>query len=128
MHHRLGEIGLGRADAPRRTRRRSGYRPRRSGQRRWAVLRCADRPRFQTRRRDLATFAWSDRREAGSLASSGSIGSAVRPFEFCVRAIVVNKVRIRGKHLRADKETSYSFFVKTMLTPPLCGRAAPAED
>jgi Protein of unknown function (DUF3800) len=40
---------------------------------------------------------------------------AVRPFKFCVRAIVVPKERIYSKHLRAQKEAFYSFFVKMML-------------
>jgi len=40
---------------------------------------------------------------------------AVRPFVFCVRAIVVHKERIYSPHLRAQKEAFYSFFVKSML-------------
>jgi hypothetical protein len=40
---------------------------------------------------------------------------AVRPFEFCIRAIVVNKERIYSPHLRTEKEAFYSFFVKSML-------------
>jgi hypothetical protein len=40
---------------------------------------------------------------------------AVMPFDFCVRAIVVQKDRIYSKHLRAQKESFYSFFVKSML-------------
>lgn len=40
---------------------------------------------------------------------------AVRPFDFCVRAIVVQKHLIYSTHLRSDKENFYSFFVKSML-------------
>jgi hypothetical protein len=40
---------------------------------------------------------------------------AVQSFDFCVRAIVVEKARIYSKHLRSAKEAFYSFFVKTML-------------
>ncbi len=40
---------------------------------------------------------------------------AVLPFEFRVRAIVVQKSRIYSAHLRADKEAFYSFFVRSML-------------
>lgn len=41
--------------------------------------------------------------------------SAVRGLPFKVRAIVVRKDRIRSPHLRADKETFYQFFVRTMM-------------
>jgi Protein of unknown function (DUF3800) len=40
---------------------------------------------------------------------------AVLPFEFSVRAIVVQKSRIYSAHLRSDKEAFYSFFIKSML-------------
>src|SRR5215475_2325992 len=40
---------------------------------------------------------------------------AVRPFNFCVRAIVVEKELIYSPLLRTRKEAFYSFFVKTML-------------
>src|SRR5215475_4235906 len=40
---------------------------------------------------------------------------AVRPFDFCVRAIVVQKHLIYSPHLRSDKEDFYSFFIKSML-------------
>jgi hypothetical protein len=39
----------------------------------------------------------------------------VRPFTFCVRAIVVQKKLIYSTHLRSRKEAFYSFFVKSML-------------
>jgi hypothetical protein len=39
----------------------------------------------------------------------------VRPFDFCVRAIAVQKDRIYSPHLRTQKEAFYSFFVKSML-------------
>src|SRR5271170_6421570 len=41
--------------------------------------------------------------------------SAVAPFGFCVRAIVVKKEVIYSPHLRTDKEAFYSFFVRSML-------------
>jgi hypothetical protein len=41
--------------------------------------------------------------------------AAVIPFDFCVRAIVVQKERIYSPHLRSEKEAFYSFFVKSML-------------
>jgi Protein of unknown function (DUF3800) len=40
---------------------------------------------------------------------------AVRPFNFCVRAIVVQKQVIYSAHLRSKKEAFYSFFVKSLL-------------
>jgi hypothetical protein len=40
---------------------------------------------------------------------------AVRPFDFCVRAIVVRKELIYSTHLRSQKEAFYSFFIKSML-------------
>jgi hypothetical protein len=40
---------------------------------------------------------------------------AVLPFEFSIRAIVVQKSRIYSAHLRSDKEAFYSFFIKSML-------------
>jgi hypothetical protein len=40
---------------------------------------------------------------------------AMRPFEFRVRAIVVQKELIYSAHMRAQKEAFYSFFVKSML-------------
>lgn len=40
---------------------------------------------------------------------------AAQPFDFCVRAIVVRKEKIYSTHLRSDKESFYSFFVKSML-------------
>lgn len=40
----------------------------------------------------------------------------VRPFNFCVRAIVVQKDLIYSPRLRTRKEDFYSFFVKTMLS------------
>ena len=40
---------------------------------------------------------------------------AVRPFDFCIRAIVIDKERIYSPHLRTRKEAFYSFFVKSML-------------
>jgi hypothetical protein len=40
---------------------------------------------------------------------------AVLPHDFCVRAIVVRKEKIYSPHLRSDKESFYSFFVKSML-------------
>jgi hypothetical protein len=41
--------------------------------------------------------------------------AALKPCEFLVRAIVVEKEKIYSQHLRSDKETFYSFFVKSML-------------
>ena len=41
--------------------------------------------------------------------------SAVMPYDFCVRAIVVRKEKIYSTHLRSDKESFYAFFVKSML-------------
>ncbi len=41
--------------------------------------------------------------------------AAVLPFDFCVRAIVVQKAKIYSPHLRTNKERFYSFFVKSML-------------
>jgi hypothetical protein len=41
--------------------------------------------------------------------------SAVKPFDFRVRAIVVEKDLIYSRRLRASKESFYSFFVKSML-------------
>jgi hypothetical protein len=40
---------------------------------------------------------------------------AVQPFEFSIRAIVVQKARIYSALLRSEKEAFYSFFVKSML-------------
>lgn len=40
---------------------------------------------------------------------------AVSPCDFQVRAIVVRKERIYSPHLRANKESFYSFFIKSML-------------
>jgi hypothetical protein len=40
---------------------------------------------------------------------------AVRAFDFCVRAIVVQKKLIYSPHLRSEKEAFYAFFVKSML-------------
>jgi hypothetical protein len=40
---------------------------------------------------------------------------AALPFEFSVRAIVVQKARIYSAYLRSEKEAFYSFFVKSML-------------
>lgn len=40
---------------------------------------------------------------------------AVIPFNFCVRAIVVEKEKIYSNYLRSNKENFYSFFVKSML-------------
>ncbi len=40
---------------------------------------------------------------------------AVLPFDFCVRAIVIEKDKIYSPHLRTDKDAFYSFFVKSML-------------
>jgi Protein of unknown function (DUF3800) len=39
----------------------------------------------------------------------------VHPFEFSVRAMVVQKSRVHSAHLRSDKEAFYSFFVTSML-------------
>jgi hypothetical protein len=39
----------------------------------------------------------------------------VRPFDFRVRAIVVQKKLIYSPHLRSEKEAFYAFFVKSML-------------
>lgn len=44
-----------------------------------------------------------------------SFFAAVRPFDFRVRAIVVKKELIYSRTLRMDKESFYSFFVKSML-------------
>ena len=44
---------------------------------------------------------------------------AVRPFEFNVRAIVVQKARIYSAHLRSEKEAFYAFFVKSMHCCPV---------
>jgi hypothetical protein len=41
--------------------------------------------------------------------------SAVMPYEFCVRAIVVRKEKLYSTHLRSNKESFYAFFVKSML-------------
>jgi hypothetical protein len=41
--------------------------------------------------------------------------TAVVTFDFRVRAIVVEKERIYSKRLRTDKDSFYSFFVKSML-------------
>jgi len=41
--------------------------------------------------------------------------NAVVPFDFCVRAIVVQKEKIYSAHLRSQKEAFYKFFVKSML-------------
>jgi hypothetical protein len=40
---------------------------------------------------------------------------SVKPFDFCVRAIVVRKELIYSPYLRSNKESFYSFFVKSML-------------
>ena len=40
---------------------------------------------------------------------------AVLPFDFCIRAIVVEKEKIHSGYLRSHKEAFYSFFVKSML-------------
>jgi hypothetical protein len=40
---------------------------------------------------------------------------AVLPYDFCVRAIVVKKEPLYSQHLRTNKESFYSFFVKSML-------------
>jgi Protein of unknown function (DUF3800) len=39
----------------------------------------------------------------------------VRPFAFCVRAIVIQKELIYSDYLRSEPDAFYSFFVKTML-------------
>jgi Protein of unknown function (DUF3800) len=44
-----------------------------------------------------------------------SFFAAVRPFAFRVRAIVVKKQLIYSRRLRTDKESFYSYFVKSML-------------
>jgi hypothetical protein len=41
--------------------------------------------------------------------------TAVMPYNFCVRAIVVRKEKIYSPTLRGDKDRFYSFFVKSML-------------
>jgi hypothetical protein len=41
--------------------------------------------------------------------------AAVLPYDFCVRAIVVRKEKLYSPHLRGNKESFYSFFVKSML-------------
>jgi Protein of unknown function (DUF3800) len=41
--------------------------------------------------------------------------AAVLPYDFCVRAIVVRKEKLYSPHLRTNKESFYSFFVKSML-------------
>lgn len=41
--------------------------------------------------------------------------NAVAPFDFCVRAIVVQKEKIYSVHLRTKKEAFYNFFVRSML-------------
>lgn len=41
--------------------------------------------------------------------------SALKPIDFCVRAIVIQKEKIYSPHLRTDKEAFYQYFVKTML-------------
>ena len=41
--------------------------------------------------------------------------AAVTPFAFKVRAIVVEKQRLRSMHLKTDKEAFYRFFVKSMI-------------
>jgi hypothetical protein len=41
--------------------------------------------------------------------------AAVMPYDFCVRAIVVKKEKLYSHHLRTNKESFYSFFVKSML-------------
>lgn len=41
--------------------------------------------------------------------------AALRPIEFCVRAIVIQKAKIYSPHLRTDKEAFYAYFVKSML-------------
>lgn len=40
---------------------------------------------------------------------------ALKPIDFCVRAIVIEKAKIYSTHLRTDKEAFYQYFVKTML-------------
>ena len=40
---------------------------------------------------------------------------ALRPVDFCIRAIVIQKQKIYSPHLRTDKEAFYAYFVKTML-------------
>lgn len=40
---------------------------------------------------------------------------AVIPFDFCVRAIVIQKEKLYSPLLRTEKEAFYSFFVKSML-------------
>ena len=40
---------------------------------------------------------------------------AVRPFHFVVRALVVEKKKIRSEQLRNDKHSFYSYFIKTAL-------------
>lgn len=40
---------------------------------------------------------------------------ALKPIDFCVRAIVIQKDKIYSPHLRTDKEAFYQYFVKTML-------------
>lgn len=39
----------------------------------------------------------------------------VLPFEFCVRAIIVDKSILYSSHLRTNQESFYSYFVKSML-------------
>lgn len=40
---------------------------------------------------------------------------AVRPFDFCVRAIAIKKDGLYSQKLRTEKSSFYSFFVKSML-------------
>jgi hypothetical protein len=40
---------------------------------------------------------------------------ALKPIDFCVRAIVIQKEKVYSPHLRTDKEAFYAYFVKTML-------------
>lgn len=40
---------------------------------------------------------------------------AVRPFQFSVRAIVVDKARVYSTHLRTEKEDFYRYFVRQMI-------------
>ncbi|MHC1547955.1 DUF3800 domain-containing protein [Phyllobacterium sp. K27] len=39
----------------------------------------------------------------------------VQPYDFCVRAIVIQKAKLYSSKLREDKTSFYSFFVKSML-------------
>lgn len=65
-------------------------------------------------------LGFSDTREFKFNGSRRAVRTAfltsVMPFEFEIRALVVDKVLVRSPLLKGDKNSFYSYFIKTILT------------